>query len=71
MKKIVLISVGQPSTNPRIVKEANILTLAGYDVYVIYSFWTQWAQLADKQIFSKVQWTPILAGGSPFEYQLG
>ncbi|RYU91610.1 hypothetical protein EWM62_06635 [Mucilaginibacter terrigena] len=70
MKKIVLISVGQPSTNPRLVKEANALQDAGYKVYVIYTFWTQWAWETDKQLFKEVNWTPILAGGSPFQDKL-
>jgi glycosyltransferase involved in cell wall biosynthesis len=67
LKKVVLISVGQPSTNPRLVKEANTLTEAGFDVYVIYSFWTKWAWEADQLLFQKVNWKPLLAGGSPFE----
>ena len=70
MKKIVLISVGQPSTNPRLVKEANTLANAGFDVYVIYSYWTQWAWEADKLLFKKIKWTPMLAAGSPFEDKL-
>lgn len=67
MKKIVFISVGQPSTNPRLVKEANVLAKAGYEVTVIYSFWTKWAWEIDKLLLSNVLWTPILVGGSPFE----
>jgi glycosyltransferase involved in cell wall biosynthesis len=70
LKKVVLISVGQPSTNPRLIKEANALEKAGFDVYVVYSYWTRWAYEDDKLIFSKARWTPILAGGSPFEHQL-
>ena len=66
MKKVVLISSGQPSVNPRLVKEANVLVSAGYDVAVIYSFWTNWAWETDQQLFSTVAWKPILAGGSPF-----
>jgi len=69
LKKVVLISVGQPSTNPRLVKEANALEKAGFEVYVVYSYWTRWAYEADKLIFSKARWTPVLAGGSPFEHQ--
>lgn len=67
MKKVVLISVGQPSTNPRLVKEANALTEKGFDVYVVYSYWSKWASDADKVILSKVAWKAFLAGGSPFE----
>jgi len=67
MKTVVLISVGQPSINPRLVKEADTLAKAGFDVYVIYSFWAKWAWDADQLLFPKVGWVPILAGGSPFE----
>ena len=67
MKKIVLLSVGQPSTNPRLVKEANSLVKAGFDVYVVYSYWAEWAWQADKILFKEVKWKPILAGGSPFD----
>jgi glycosyltransferase involved in cell wall biosynthesis len=70
VKKIVLISVGQPSTNPRLVKEANALEKAGFDVYVIYSFWIQWAWEADKLLFSKVRWKPLLVGGTPSEHKI-
>jgi len=67
LKKVVLISVGQPSTNPRLVKEANTLTASGFDVYVIYSYWTKWAWEADQLLFEQVSWKPLLAGGSPFK----
>ena len=67
MKKIVLLSSGQPSVNPRLVKEANALITAGYDVSVIYSFWTHWAWEMDKKLFATVSWQPILAGGSPYQ----
>jgi glycosyltransferase involved in cell wall biosynthesis len=67
LKKIVLISSGQPSVNPRLVKEANALSSVGYEVSVIYSFWTHWAFAMDKKLFSTVNWKPILAGGSPHQ----
>ena len=70
MKKIVLISSGQPSVNPRLVKEANALAAAGYEVVVIYSFWTHWAWEMDQQLFVNVSWKPILAGGSPYQNKL-
>jgi len=67
VKKIVLVSSGQPSVNPRLVKEANALVKEGYQVTVIYSYWTDWAWEMDKQLFKSVSWKPILAGGSPYE----
>ena len=53
MKKIVLITTGQPSTNPRIVKEADALHAAGYDVTVLYSFFISWAFEKDKILLQK------------------
>ena len=38
MKTIVLVTTGQPSTKPRIVKEADALQKAGFNVNVLYSF---------------------------------
>ncbi|MBS1519465.1 MAG: hypothetical protein JST50_00600 [Bacteroidetes bacterium] len=70
MKTIALISVGQPSTNPRLVKEANALTQNGYKVYVIYSYWNQWAWESDKLLFPKARWVPVLAGGAPYKNKL-
>lgn len=69
MKKIILLSSGQPSVNPRLVKEANALYEAGYNVFVIYSYWTDWALESDKVLFKTIKWVPILAGGSPFNDQ--
>ncbi len=51
-KKIVIISLGQPSTNPRTVKEAMSLSEAGFDVTVIYNYWSSWADETDKYIFN-------------------
>jgi hypothetical protein len=35
MKRICLISHGQPSRNPRLIRDANCLSSAGYDVTVL------------------------------------
>ena len=70
MIKIVLISSGQPSVNPRLVKEANALSAAGYAVSIVYSFWTNWASEMDEKLFLSVSWKPILAGGSPYQNKL-
>ena len=70
MKKVVLISSGQPSVNPRLVKEANALSSVGYEVLVVYSFWTNWAWEMDQKLFASVSWKPILAGGSPYHNKL-
>lgn len=67
MTKIVLITTGQPSTNPRIVKEADALHAAGYDVTVLYCFFINWAYEKDILLLQKVPWKYKMLGGSPFE----
>jgi glycosyltransferase involved in cell wall biosynthesis len=64
VKKIVLITTGQPSTNPRIVKEADALQGAGFDVTVLYSFFINWAEETDRELLKRVSWKYKMAGGS-------
>ena len=63
--KIVIITAGQPSANPRVVKEADALSAAGVEVTVLYFFWIQWAQDADAKLLKKVRWNYYLVGGLP------
>lgn len=49
--RIVIISTGQPSANPRVVKEATALSNRGYEVTVIYCPMSAWANNFDKQLF--------------------
>ena len=63
--RICLVSTGQPSTNPRIVKEADSLVEAGYEVVVLCTHWTKWADNTDKQLLSKKKWRCKYSGGSP------
>ena len=49
-KTIVLVSSGQPSANPRLVKEAISLQKAGCEVTVIYVPISPWADVFDKQL---------------------
>ena len=67
MKKIVLITTGQPSSNPRIVKEATTFQEAGFEVTVLYCFFVQWATEKDTLLFKTISWKHVLAGGSPTE----
>jgi hypothetical protein len=62
---IVLITTGQPSTNPRLVKEADALIGAGYRVIILYCYWTEWAEASDIQLMKNKKWEAILVGGSP------
>lgn len=51
LKKIVLVSSGQPSANPRLVKEAISLASLSYDVTAIYCPLSPWADEYDKALF--------------------
>lgn len=64
-KRVILITTGQPSTNPRLVKEANALVSAGFDVLVIYAFWARWAVDTDNLLYKNSKWKKIQIGGSP------
>ncbi len=63
--KILLITTGQPSGNPRIVKEADALFGAGNEVTLLYCYFIDWGQEKDVQILSNVGWNYKLVGGSP------
>src|SRR6185295_14068593 len=63
--EICLLTPGQPSSNPRLVKEADALTDAGFKVMVVYGFWADWASKADKDLLASRKWTGVLIGGDP------
>jgi glycosyltransferase involved in cell wall biosynthesis len=69
-KKIILVSSGQPSLNPRLVKEADSLSEMGYDVTVFYAYWNNWGTEYDKQLLATRTWNAIRVGGSPREDRL-
>jgi glycosyltransferase involved in cell wall biosynthesis len=56
MKRICLISHGQPSRNPRLIRDANCLSIAGYDVTVltprILKLWVKY----DDEIVNNAKW---------------
>jgi len=66
-KKIALISSGQPSLNPRLVKEADALSEAGYDVIVIYQYWNDWGTELDTHLLPQKKWNAIRVGGNPMD----
>jgi hypothetical protein len=63
----IIISSGQPTANPRLVKEALALAEAGYSIVVLYCPLSPWADLYDNQLFAKnnhiswirVGWHPV------------
>jgi glycosyltransferase involved in cell wall biosynthesis len=66
MKHILLLTPGQPSTNPRLVKEAKSLDAAGYHVTVLYGHCANWADSYDELIINanpNIEW--IQAAGNP------
>ena len=66
MKNFLLITAGQPSVNPRIVKEANALHAAGFGVTVLYCYFIDWATRSDEILLKGVKWEYKMVGGSPF-----
>jgi glycosyltransferase involved in cell wall biosynthesis len=63
MAKICLMTPGQPSINPRLVKEADALVEVGHDVHVLCSHMVRWADEADRKLFSTRRWTCSYVGG--------
>jgi glycosyltransferase involved in cell wall biosynthesis len=53
---VCLVTTGHPSTNPRLVKEADALTEAGYTVHVVVCKFAEWADRADRR-FSTRPWS--------------
>nr|WP_121270595.1 hypothetical protein [Pedobacter schmidteae] len=69
MKNVTFITTGQPSTNPRLVKEVQTLQQQGYQVKVICCFYQSWAQEFDKDIIDKNPGLYIYCGGDPVRYK--
>src|ERR1039457_4627538 len=65
MSRICLMTPGQPSINPRLVKEADTLVEAGHQVHVLCSHTVSWADEADKRLLSTRRWTCSYVGGQP------
>lgn len=57
MATVCLLTTGQPSTNPRLVKEADALAEAGYDVHVICAHWVNWADEMDLLMLPSRAWS--------------
>lgn len=65
-----MITPGQPSCNPRIVKVADALSAAGHEVEMLYNYFVDWADSADKKLLPQVSWKARLIGGSPVIHTL-
>lgn len=63
--KIILVTSGQPSLNPRLVKEADALSFAGFEVTVLYTYWNDWGTKFDGPLLKSRKWKAIRVGGDP------
>ncbi|HEX7084773.1 MAG TPA: glycosyltransferase [Vicinamibacterales bacterium] len=57
MTRVCLVTTSQPSANPRLVKEADALAAAGYDVHVVGAHWVDWATESDARLLARRRWT--------------
>ena len=70
--KICLVSPGHVASNPRLVKEADALYDAGYQVRVVAGDYMAEVRLLDQTIFSRSSWSWVTVGlGTKFTYILG
>lgn len=67
-KHVVLITSGQPATNPRLVKEADSLVANNYRVTVLYCYWNNWATEADRTFVGTRAWKAIRVAGTPADH---
>ncbi|MDA9863779.1 hypothetical protein N9C70_01785 [Flavobacteriales bacterium] len=72
--RIAIVTTKQPSTNPRMRKNADALSAAGHNVLVLYAFGANWADKPDEALFRNTIWTHQRIGGhpvhAPFQYFL-
>ena len=54
--RVCLVTTGQPSTNPRLVKEADARAAAGFDVHVIGARRAAWADESDRELLAGRAW---------------
>ena len=62
MKNIVLVTSGQPSANPRLLKEVFSLNAVGFTILVIYCPLSKWADQFDAKLFmdnSSITWIKV------------
>lgn len=58
---ILIVTSGQPSANPRVVKEAIALDAAGHSVTVVFAPLSPWADRFDEELFARtpgIKWIP-------------
>jgi glycosyltransferase involved in cell wall biosynthesis len=55
-RRVCLVTSEQLSTNPRLVKEADALSKAGYDVRVVACQWMDWPREEDAKLLASRSW---------------
>jgi glycosyltransferase involved in cell wall biosynthesis len=55
--RVCLVTTGQPACNPRLVKEADALAEAGFDVHVVAAYSADWATDADRDLVKSRRWS--------------
>ena len=63
MARICLLAPGQPSVDPRLVKEADALHEVGHEVQVLCAHMIPWADAADKELLQTRLWKCTYVGG--------
>jgi hypothetical protein len=63
MARICLLAPGQPSVDPRLVKEADALHEVGHEVQVVCAHYIDRADQADRQLLKNRAWWLLLAEG--------
>src|ERR1035437_10600178 len=63
MARICLLAPGQPSVDPRLVKEADALHEAGHEVQVLCSHMIPWADATDGELLQTRPWRCTYVGG--------
>jgi hypothetical protein len=61
--RVCLLTTGQVSTNPRLVKEADALTEVGHSVHVIAGRGTSWVEENDRALLRDRTWSCTTVGG--------
>jgi glycosyltransferase involved in cell wall biosynthesis len=64
MARICLLAPGQPSLDPRLVKEADALHEVGHEVQVLCSHMIPWADAADRELLQTRPWRCTYVGGN-------
>ena len=64
-KRVCIVGLGSISHNPRVVKEADALAAAGYDVVVLFLQHFEWARAMDRGILERIKWRADVVDVSP------